>query len=112
MPQFVKGEWIKPGATVIDVGINRIEDASTKSGTRLVGDVAARQLGNFARAAAGWGEKSLSTLTQNISEYLQEESRDLVTRTEANEFLAAVDGLREAVDRLEARIARLDGTHS
>ncbi|WDD98665.1 bifunctional methylenetetrahydrofolate dehydrogenase/methenyltetrahydrofolate cyclohydrolase FolD [Thalassomonas actiniarum] len=34
---FVKGDWIKPGATVIDVGINRIEDTEGK--TRLVGDV-------------------------------------------------------------------------
>jgi ubiquinone biosynthesis accessory factor UbiJ len=75
--------------------------------SRLVGDVTARQLGNFARAAAGWGEKSLSTLAQNVSEYLQEESRDLVTRTEAGEFLTAVDELREAVDRIEARIARI-----
>ena len=35
-PAMVEGGWIKPGATVIDVGINRIEDASKKSGTRLV----------------------------------------------------------------------------
>jgi methylenetetrahydrofolate dehydrogenase (NADP+)/methenyltetrahydrofolate cyclohydrolase len=35
-PQLVKGDWIKPGATVIDVGINRITD---DAGTRLVGDV-------------------------------------------------------------------------
>ena len=39
-PEFIRGDWIKPGAAVIDVGINRIEDPSTKSGTRLVGDVA------------------------------------------------------------------------
>lgn len=36
-PEMVKGEWIKPGAVVIDVGINRIETADGK--TRLVGDV-------------------------------------------------------------------------
>ncbi len=36
---FVKGDWIKPGATVIDVGINAIPDATKKSGQRLVGDV-------------------------------------------------------------------------
>ena len=36
--ELVRGDWIKPGATVIDVGINRIEDADGK--TRLVGDVA------------------------------------------------------------------------
>lgn len=40
VPELVKADWIRPGATVIDVGINRIPDASTKSGTRLVGDVA------------------------------------------------------------------------
>lgn len=39
-PEYVKGDWIKPGATVIDVGINRIDDPSKKSGFRLVGDVA------------------------------------------------------------------------
>lgn len=39
IPQFVKGDWVKDGAVVIDVGINRIPDASRKSGSRLVGDV-------------------------------------------------------------------------
>jgi len=38
-PNFVQGDWIKEGAVVIDVGINRIPDASKKSGSRLVGDV-------------------------------------------------------------------------
>jgi 5,10-methylene-tetrahydrofolate dehydrogenase/methenyl tetrahydrofolate cyclohydrolase len=36
---MVKRDWVKPGAYVIDVGINRIEDATKKSGYRLVGDV-------------------------------------------------------------------------
>ena len=39
LPQFIKKEGIKEGAVVIDVGVNRIEDASKKSGFRLVGDV-------------------------------------------------------------------------
>jgi len=38
-PEMVKSSWIKPGATVIDIGINRIKDNSKDSGTRLVGDV-------------------------------------------------------------------------
>jgi methylenetetrahydrofolate dehydrogenase (NADP+)/methenyltetrahydrofolate cyclohydrolase len=46
-PQFVQGDWIKPGATVIDVGINRIAADPGKS--RLVGDVAFEQ----AKAVAG-----------------------------------------------------------
>jgi methylenetetrahydrofolate dehydrogenase (NADP+)/methenyltetrahydrofolate cyclohydrolase len=43
-PEMVRGDWIKPGATVIDVGINRLQDSEGK--TRLVGDVA------FAEASA------------------------------------------------------------
>lgn len=38
-PQFIKGEMIKEGAVVIDVGINRVEDPGAKRGYRLVGDV-------------------------------------------------------------------------
>lgn len=39
-PEMIRGDWIKPGAYVIDVGINRIEDSTRKRGYRLVGDVA------------------------------------------------------------------------
>jgi methylenetetrahydrofolate dehydrogenase (NADP+)/methenyltetrahydrofolate cyclohydrolase len=39
-PQMVTADMVKPGAVVIDVGMNRIPDATKKSGTRLVGDVA------------------------------------------------------------------------
>lgn len=38
-PNFVQGDWVREGAVVIDVGINRIEDPTRKSGFRLVGDV-------------------------------------------------------------------------
>ena len=37
--QFVKGDWIKPGAVVIDCGINAVKDSSRKSGIKLEGDV-------------------------------------------------------------------------
>src|SRR5262249_5782047 len=36
---FVKADMVKPGAVVIDVGVNRIDDSSAPSGSRLVGDV-------------------------------------------------------------------------
>jgi methylenetetrahydrofolate dehydrogenase (NADP+)/methenyltetrahydrofolate cyclohydrolase len=49
-PEFVRGDWIKPGAAVIDVGINRIPDPTRKSGFRLVGDVAFKE----AVEVAGW----------------------------------------------------------
>ena len=39
-PEFVRGDMIKPGAVVIDVGVNRVDDASEEKGYRLCGDVA------------------------------------------------------------------------
>jgi len=50
IPRLITDEMIKPGAAVIDVGINQIADPSTKSGTRLVGDVDF----DSAREVAGW----------------------------------------------------------
>jgi methylenetetrahydrofolate dehydrogenase (NADP+)/methenyltetrahydrofolate cyclohydrolase len=47
-PEMVRGDWIKPGATVIDVGINRIPAAEGK--TRLVGDVAFKEAAEIAGA--------------------------------------------------------------
>jgi len=47
-PEFVRGDWIKRGATVIDVGINRVNSAGGK--TKIVGDVAFEE----ARQVAGW----------------------------------------------------------
>ena len=39
-PEMVRGDWLKPGAVVIDVGINRVDDPTMERGYRLVGDVA------------------------------------------------------------------------
>jgi methylenetetrahydrofolate dehydrogenase (NADP+)/methenyltetrahydrofolate cyclohydrolase len=66
-PEYVKGAWIKPGATVIDVGINRItrEDGSTK----LVGDVdfaAASEFANFITPVPGGvGPMTIACLLRN-----------------------------------------------
>jgi methylenetetrahydrofolate dehydrogenase (NADP+)/methenyltetrahydrofolate cyclohydrolase len=49
-PEMVRGDWIKPGAVVIDVGINRVEDPSLEKGYRLVGDVAFDE----AKEVASW----------------------------------------------------------
>lgn len=76
--------------------------------SRVVGDVAAHQVGNVARSALGFARRASQTFAQNISEYLQEEGRDVPSRTEANEFILGVDTLRDDVDRLEARIDRLE----
>lgn len=75
--------------------------------SRVVGDVAAHQIGNVARSVFAFGRRASDTFAQNVAEYLQEEGRDLPSRTEADEFVAGVDKLRDDVDRLEARLALL-----
>ena len=66
---MIKGSWIKPGAYVIDVGINRVEDASTKSGYRLVGDVdfdeAVEVAGAITPVPGGVGPMTIALLLQN-----------------------------------------------
>jgi ubiquinone biosynthesis protein UbiJ len=76
--------------------------------SRLVGDVPARRLSQFALKTIEWARRARRTAGENIAEYLQEESRDLVNKPELDEFLHGVDTLRETVDRVDARIARLE----
>ena len=76
--------------------------------SRVIGDVAAHHVGNVARSALGFAKKAADTFAQNVSEYLQEEGRDAPSRTEADEFVAGVDKLRDDVDRFEARLALLE----
>ena len=66
-PQMVPGDWIKPGATVIDVGINRIEKPD--GGTRLVGDVdydsCAAVAGAITPVPGGVGPMTIACLLAN-----------------------------------------------
>src|SRR6202046_4036427 len=66
-PEMVRGDWIKPGATVIDVGINRLSDAGGK--TRLVGDVAFAEVSAVAGAITpvpgGVGQMKVGCLLVN-----------------------------------------------
>lgn len=73
----------------------------------LVGDVAAHRVGEVVRGIGKWGRDARSTMGANIREYLQEESRDAPSRYETDRFADDVGTLRDDVDRLEARINRL-----
>lgn len=68
-PEFVTGDMVKPGAVVIDVGINRVPDASKKSGYKLVGDVAFAQVKDKVAAITpvpgGVGPMTVAMLMQN-----------------------------------------------
>jgi len=75
--------------------------------SRLTGDVIGHQIGRLFRSAKTWGSESIDSLRLNVTEYLQEETRDLPTRIETNHFISAVDNVRTDSDRLEARVQRL-----
>ena len=75
--------------------------------SRVIGDFPARRLAQLSRRTRTWLAQAGRSFGANVAEYLQEESRDLVNRTELEEFLQGTDDLREALDRLEARIKRL-----
>jgi methylenetetrahydrofolate dehydrogenase (NADP+)/methenyltetrahydrofolate cyclohydrolase len=68
-PEFVKAEHIKPGAVVIDVGINRVEAPDTEKGYRLVGDVAFDEVAPLCQAITpvpgGVGPMTIAMLMQN-----------------------------------------------
>ncbi|MGC3982743.1 MAG: SCP2 sterol-binding domain-containing protein [Steroidobacteraceae bacterium] len=76
--------------------------------SRVVGDVAAHQLGNTVRSLLGFGHRVGSTLLQNVGEYLSEESRDVPSKTEADEFNHDVDVLRDDAERFAARLSALE----
>lgn len=71
-PHFVKGDWLKPGAVVIDVGTNYIPDDSKKSGQRLVGDVdyeSAVEVASYVTPVPGGvGPMTVAMLLQNVVE--------------------------------------------
>lgn len=67
--EMVRGDWVKPGAIVIDVGINRIEDPSHPKGSRLVGDVCFNEVKEVAGAITpvpgGVGPMTIAMLMKN-----------------------------------------------
>jgi 5,10-methylene-tetrahydrofolate dehydrogenase/methenyl tetrahydrofolate cyclohydrolase len=67
--EMVKGDWVKPGAVVIDVGINHVEDASRPKGYRIVGDVAYDEVAQVASAITpvpgGVGPMTIAMLLKN-----------------------------------------------
>ena len=73
----------------------------------LLGDSFAYQLQKSAKRLGLWGKDTVKSVSMSISEYLQEESRDVVTETELVIFNDAVDQLRDDVDRLQAKIELL-----
>ena len=93
-PEFIKGDWIKPGAVVIDVGTNAVDDATRKSGYRFVGDVefsnAASKASLITPVPGGVGPMTVAMLLKN-------------TVISSKRFL---EGLREPVQYLPLDLKR------
>jgi methylenetetrahydrofolate dehydrogenase (NADP+)/methenyltetrahydrofolate cyclohydrolase len=69
--EVVTADWVKPGATVVDVGIHRVPDPTRRSGSRLTGDVDAASVSRVAGALTpvpgGVGPMTVAMLVANVA---------------------------------------------
>ncbi|MEO6055950.1 MAG: bifunctional 5,10-methylenetetrahydrofolate dehydrogenase/5,10-methenyltetrahydrofolate cyclohydrolase [Gemmatimonadales bacterium] len=77
-PEFVTADMVRPGAAVIDVGINRVDDASKAKGYRIVGDVAYEPVAEVAGAITpvpgGVGRMTIAMLLQNTLQAFEQQA--------------------------------------
>jgi ubiquinone biosynthesis protein UbiJ len=76
--------------------------------SRLVGDSVAHRIAGGLRSLLGWSRTATDRLAVDTSEYLREEVRELAGTADVEEWMQEVEVLREGVDRLEARLIRLE----
>ncbi len=71
-PEMVRGDWVQPGAVVIDVGVNAVDDPGSKKGYKLVGDVAFDEVKEVAAAITpvpgGVGPMTIAMLLRNTTD--------------------------------------------
>lgn len=79
---------------------------------RWIGPVAAHAIGDLVRGARDWTQQTHDSLSQSLSDYLTEESRQLVGRAEGQAFAAQLHQLRLQLDRLDARVTNLENPPS
>jgi ubiquinone biosynthesis protein UbiJ len=77
--------------------------------SRLIGDIAAHRLVSVFNEIKDWSQSAASNFTDDVGEYLQEESRDVVSGPEMDMFFQQVDRLRDDAERLLARSERISG---
>ena len=77
---------------------------------RYTGESFAQQFGSLFRNSRNWSQQSLTSFKLNLQEFLQEETRDLPAKPEADELFQQIDISRSDFDRLNARIDRLQNS--
>lgn len=90
--------------------LNNIEPDWEEPIAKVFGDVAGHQIGEVIRGFGQFAKNTFISLSMSTSEYYQDESRDIVTSTEAERFADSVDNVRSDVERMELRIERLRQT--
>ncbi|KAG5886240.1 hypothetical protein JTB14_008907 [Gonioctena quinquepunctata] len=84
-PELVKGSWVKPGAVVIDCGINAVPDPTKKSGQKLVGDVdfgeASKVASHITPVPGGVGPMTVAMLMKNTVQSAQKAAESLLNKT-------------------------------
>lgn len=76
---------------------------------KVLGDAAAHRVVGGLRELFGWGRHAAQRLSQDTAEYLSEETGDLARAGDIEDWMQGVEALREGADRLEARLALLEG---
>ena len=108
---FFSGTLIIDGDVQLGQRVQRVLQGVTidweEQLSRVLGDVAAHGIGNLVRDFHTWQRRTLNTFGENLSEYLQEERRDLPPRHRVDDYMRGVDELRADCDRLTRRVARL-----
>ena len=75
--------------------------------SQVFGDVIGYQIASALKQGADWAKSAASSTAATVADYLRDESGMLVDRNSLDEFLDGVDQLREAADRLEARLRNI-----
>jgi ubiquinone biosynthesis protein UbiJ len=76
--------------------------------SKVIGDVAAHQVGRGVRGLKNWSEQASNSLQQDLAELLQQEMRVLPQRVDIEQFLDDVDKLRADLERFELRLSRFE----
>ncbi len=76
--------------------------------SHFTGDIIAHKTANLVRSNLNWKKQALENFKLNLTEFLQEETRDLPSKPEVDLYLDQVDDIRSDLDRLQARIEQLN----
>lgn len=87
--------------------IGQLDPDWDKPFSDFFGEVLGHQIAKSLRGILGWGRATAQSFVRSTSEYLREESKDLIAPGELADFVDGVERTRDDVERLEARIERL-----